>query len=321
MSVKKIFAAGCFLISAATIAIHFINKVIYLSSSLDNLLSNPSDSFYQWRFGKIYYTTKGKGKPILLIHDLNTFSSSLEWNEIITVLCKKHTVYCMDLLGCGRSDKPYLTYTNFLYVELITDFIKHVIGDKTNVIATGESGSFIVAAAHNDSSIIDKILLVNPAGINLLSKIPNKKSKFITLLINTPIFGTFIYNMFTKRKDIQSLFELDYFFNKKRIDNILVRSYYETAHTGSASPKHLFASMAGYYTTINVSHCLDSLTNSIFILIGDKNKDNILFAEEYREKLPSIELVEICDTKHLPQLEKPNEFLEQIDILFDYDEI
>ena len=93
-------------------------------------------SYYEWKFGKIYYTKKGDGKPLLLIHDLTTSSSAYEWNKVIDKFSKTNTVYCLDLLGCGRSDKPNLTYTNYLYVQLLTDFIKHVIGDKTDIIAT-----------------------------------------------------------------------------------------------------------------------------------------------------------------------------------------
>ena len=168
MSWKKNLFIGTALAGATTLTIHLINKFIYFSATLDNLLSNPSGSYYEWKFGKIYFTKTGEGKPILLIHDLNTFSSAHEWYFIKDQLSKTNTVYCIDLLGCGRSDKPNLIYTNYLYVQLISDFIKHVIGEKCDVIATGESGSFAVAACQNDSSIIDKIIMVNPADISIL---------------------------------------------------------------------------------------------------------------------------------------------------------
>ena len=52
------------------------------------------------------------GTPVLLIHDLSPLSSSYEWCRYAKKLEKQHTVYTIDLLGCGRSEKPYLTYTN-----------------------------------------------------------------------------------------------------------------------------------------------------------------------------------------------------------------
>ncbi|BDF06551.1 alpha/beta fold hydrolase [[Clostridium] hylemonae] len=320
MSWKKKLAAGTALTGAAAVTIHMINKFIYFSATLDDLLSNPSGSYYEWRFGKIYYTKKGEGKPLLLIHDLTTYSSAYEWNKTVDELSKKYTVFSIDLLGCGRSDKPNLTYTNYMYVQLITDFIKHVIGDKTDVIATGESGSFVLAACQNDSSIIDQIVLVNPASIELLGKIPTKRSKCLSWFINTPILGTFVYNMLTKRKDIEALFQMDYFDDSDNVDDDIIRTYYESAHSGNASSKFLFASIMGYYTTINIPHCLESLSNSIYIVAGKSNQDNIDFANDYKDILPSIEIVEMDNTKYLPQLEKPAEFLEQLNILLSSEE-
>ena len=59
------------LFTIATGAIHFINKSIIASASNKNLInSSINHHFYQWRFGRIYYTKQGSGKPLLLIHDL-----------------------------------------------------------------------------------------------------------------------------------------------------------------------------------------------------------------------------------------------------------
>ena len=320
MSWKKKLAAGTALAGVSAVTLHMINKFIYFSATLDDLLTNPSGSYYEWRFGKIYYTKKGKGKPLLLIHDLTTYSSAYEWNKVIEHLSKNYTVFSIDLLGCGRSDKPNLTYTNYMYVQLITDFIKHVIGDKTDVIATGESGSFVLAACQNDNSIVNQIVLVNPASIELLGKIPTKRSKCLSWLINTPIIGTFVYNMLTKRSDIQALFQMDYYYDFDKVEDNIVRTYYESAHSGNASSKYLFASLTGYYTTINIPHCLESLSNSIYIITGKSNRDNIDFANEYKEILPSIEIVEMDETNYLPQLENAHEFLEQINILLSAEE-
>lgn len=316
MSWKKKLAAGTILAGAATVTIHMINKMIYFSATLDNLLSNPSGSFYEWKFGKIYYTKKGEGKPILLIHDLNTCSSSYEWNKVVDELSKSNTVYCMDLLGCGRSEKPCLTYTNFLYVQLITDFIKHVIGEKTDVIATGESGAFTIAACKNDSSIIEQIIMVNPYKLELLSKIPTKRTKIVTWLINLPIVGTFLYNILNKRDNIESLFINNYYYNTDKIDEEILKTYYEAAHSGDSSSKYLFASLKGSYTTINIPFCLQELNNSIYIIAGKENPFYKEYAEEYKVILPSIEIIDFEEAKYLPQLENPEDFIEQVNILF-----
>ena len=66
-------------------------------------------------------------------------------------------VYTIDLLGCGRSEKLNMTYTNYLYVQLISDFIKSEIGHRVNVIATGEAASIPVMACANNPELFDPV--------------------------------------------------------------------------------------------------------------------------------------------------------------------
>lgn len=317
MSWKKKIITGITLSGATTLAIHMINKFIYYSASLDNLLDNPSGSYYDWKFGKIYYKKTGQGYPLLLIHDMNTYSSGHEWNKVLDELSKTNTVYRIDLLGCGRSDKPNLTYTNYLYAQLITDFIKHVIGKRVNILATGESGAFAIAACNNDDSIIKKIILINPADIKELSKIPTRKSKLSANLINLPVIGTLLYNILTRYDIIDQLFKESYFYNQHKVDDELVQTYYEAAHMGIGSPRYLFASLNSRYATVNLKHCLSSLTNSIYLILGSGKKENKEIAEHYQNILPSIESETISETKHLPQLEKPHEFIEKVKLFLE----
>ena len=317
MSLKKKIITGITITSTSALVIHIINKFIYYSASLDNLLDNPSGAYYDWKFGKIYYKKMGKGYPLLLIHDLNTYSSGHEWNKVLKKLSMTNTVYRIDLLGCGRSDKPNLTYTNYLYAQLISDFIKRVIGQKTNVIATGESGAFAISACNNDDSIIKKIILINPPDIKEVSKIPNKRSKVSANLISLPIIGTFLYNILTRKTNIENLFKELYFSKYNIAEDELVQTYYEAAHMGTGSPRYLLASLNSHYTTVNLKHCLKSLTNSIYLIMGKDKDKNDEIADSYQSIMPSIEAETIDRTKQLPQLERPDEFMKKIEIFLE----
>lgn len=127
--------------AGAATATAFINKAIKISATSKNVLNDPKSLCYKWRLGNIHYTKSGNGKPLLLIHDLTPASSGYEWTPLVNKLSENYTVYTIDLLGCGRSEKPNLTYTNYLYVQLLSDFIKSEIGHRTDVIATGASAA------------------------------------------------------------------------------------------------------------------------------------------------------------------------------------
>lgn len=318
MNWKKKFATFTAVSALSVFIMHIINRIIYFTSTLDNLLDNFEGHYYEWRFGKIFYTKKGSGKPILLIHDLNTMSSGYEWHKLENQLAKTNTVYVIDLLGCGRSHKPNMTYTNYLYVQMITDFIKHIIGEKTDIISSGLSSSFVLMACHNDNSIIDKIVMVSPASLTSLNKLPTNNTRIIKMLINIPVIGTLVYNILFSKKKITSLLEKAYYYDSNRLSDRLINIYYESAHSGKTSSKYLFSSIKGRYINSNITLCLETLTNSIFIINGDNKIENLnIAAEQYQDKVPSIEIINIEKSLLVPHLEQPEEFFKQVQILLE----
>ena len=140
----KRFRHFVFLTTASVAGLHAINKVINYTASLKNLTSSYSGNYYKWRYGNIFFTKHGNGQPLLLIHDLDPSSSSYEWTRMIKKLEKNHTVYTVDLPGCGHSDKPEMIYSNYLFVQFLHDFVKDVIKETPSVAATGSSGSFTI---------------------------------------------------------------------------------------------------------------------------------------------------------------------------------
>lgn len=304
------------LITLSTIAIHIVNKIISASSQIKNLLRADNGFYYDWRFGQIYYTKQGSGAPLLLIHDLTPCSSAQEWTRIINTLSSHYTIYTLDLLGCGRSDKPKITYTNFLYVQLITDFVKNIIGQKTNVIASGLSGSFTIMACSNDKEVFNKIMLVNPEDLAVLNQAPTKKSKFAKYLLEFPIIGTLVYNMITAKPNVELLFTEQYLYNPFRTDHTLIDTYYEAAHTQNGSGKYLLSSIIGKYIYCNIAHGLKGIDNSIFIVCGKAKAGIEETIALYTALNRAVEYEVIPNAKQLPQLEAPEQLLEMVRIFF-----
>lgn len=298
------------------LTIYILNRIVFYLATINDLLNSNNGEYFDWRFGKVYYTTRGKGSPILLIHDLNEKSSAYEWNRIVEELSKTNTVYTMDLLGCGRSEKPNITYTNYLYVQLISDFIKTIIKHKTNVIATGISSSFVIMSCNVEPDIYEKIMMINPISLKVLSQVPSKRTKTLKLLINTPIVGTLVYNMLTTKKSIRNAFSESYLYKLDKIKDQDIEVYYEAAHRSGVDSKYLLSSMKGRYININICHALKQIDNSLIILGGGNFPFIAETAEEYTQCNSAIEVEYINNTKYLPQLESPDKILEQINIFF-----
>lgn len=315
MKTKNKLLTLLLLSAGATAATAAINKFIKTSAISKNLLAEPQSLCYKWRLGDIHYTKEGSGNPLLLIHDLNAYSSGCEWNMLISRLKDHYTIYTLDLLGCGRSEKPCMIYTNYLYVQLISDFIKSEIGHRANVISTGESASIPIMACANSPELFNQLMLINPSSLLDYSQIPGKTAKSYKFLLDMPVLGTLLYHIASSRNEIIDYFKKEAFSNHYSVKSSLIESYYESAHLG-ASPKSIYASVKCNYTKCNIVNALKKIDNSIYLVGGEETIGIAERLEEYKSYNPAIETTLIPATKHLPQLENPAELQKIIKTYF-----
>ena len=216
-----------------------ISGINMIFSFIEELLHRemPDGSrFYVWTHGKIFYHAKGTGKPILLIHGFEPYQSGKDLAGLSNHLASNHTVYRMDLLGFGHSDKPWFSYTNYLYVQLILNFIQDVIGEPCDIVACGGSCLCALQANKQDPSMIGKIILVDPV---YEEPFPYRGtiSNVMRKVIDYPIIGTFLYNLYgLTRRD---------FFDKEG--------------------RHVFTSRFGGYLTSSLTGNEDLITDQVLI--------------------------------------------------------
>lgn len=294
-------------------AIHLTNRFIDAAASMKNMLTVDKGTFYKWKNGTVYYSKYGFGSPILLVHDLNPASSSFEWSKLIHKLEKNHTVYTIDLLGCGRSDKPYLTYTNYLYVQLITDFIKEIIKEKTTIISTGKSCSFTIMASHMEKDLFHEVICINPESLEECSEGSSNIDRVRKWFMETPILGTFIYNIEMSHKNIDMLFRSQYYKRSQLIPSKFEDIYFESSHLDRSHGKYLLGSIYGKYTNISITHALPKLEKPIHI-IGSRDYRNMVdIVNSYVQHNSNIETVFLSNCKLLPQLEVPDKLHQVIE--------
>ncbi|XP_057986124.1 pheophytinase, chloroplastic isoform X2 [Hevea brasiliensis] len=102
--------------------------------------------------------------PLLLVHG---FGASIpHWRRNIATLSQNYTVYAIDLLGFGASDKPKgFAYTMEAWAELILDFLHEVI-QKPTVLIGNSVGSLacVIAASESRQTLVRGLVLLNCAG-------------------------------------------------------------------------------------------------------------------------------------------------------------
>lgn len=292
-----------------------VNKLLFLTSTIKEVHNHTKkNKTYEWRFGKIHYTKSGKGTPLLLIHDLIPGSSDYEWQEIIKPLSKTHTVYTIDLLGFGHSEKPAITYTNYLYVQLITDFIKNIIGRRCDTITSGSAASIAIMACRLDESLFNRMMLISPDALANTAKIPTKRTKTLKFALELPLIGTFLYNTMVNYLRIKIDFKKHYFSNSYNITPKLITAYTEASQLYGSNSRYVYSSLRGNYINFSVSRALSEINNSIYIINGADTVNYKQIAKEYQQQNASIETNIIYHAKHFPQLENPSGLLKHCSI-------
>lgn len=285
------------------------NRLISYMATKDNLLAEQEMLTYDWTHGKIKYRKAGKGSPIVLLHDINYYGNSFEYHFVIPKLAKGHTVYALDFLGCGQSEKPKMEYTNFLYVQMLCSFIQDIIGKKTTIVTSGLSASVAIMAQRYQPDLFDQIILTNPSDIYDVSG--NKKlEKYMAKGLEFPLFGTLAYNLLTTRNRVTKTLK-NKFYDIKKCNSSISDRFFESAHLGDADAKFIYLSITGNYLAANTIPALEEMDN-LTILLGEEKERGIEIASHYKRFVGHIHVYKISKTKDYPQLEATDTFVETI---------
>ncbi len=299
-------------LTLAGVSIQLINN--YLFKEGREKLQNRGRQFhpFHWKFGTVHYQRIGSGTPILLVHDTFTGASSVEFEQIIQQLSKKHEVFSIDLLGYGFSEKVNITYTGYLYVQLIHDFITQVIQEKqVDVITSGNSHVFALFASYQSTDLIRKCIMINPPDLDSTMMTPSKRNYTLKYLFELPYIGTTLYNIVHSRFMFNRMLRLN---NKTNLSSYIEEFYYN-AHNDDSRIRYAFASNLCNYLNLDLRNILNKLDNSLYIINGHKQEEHARFIEnQYTFTNPSIECATIKNTSNFPHIENPYATFETIEL-------
>jgi pimeloyl-ACP methyl ester carboxylesterase len=111
----------------------------------------------------VRYLDKNKsGIPLLLLHGLG--GSIESWSNNINFLSTKFRIIALDLPGFGLSDKPKISYSIKFYMSFLEKFIKRIKLNHLFIIGSSLGGHIAVEFALKNRKMVDKLILISPAG-------------------------------------------------------------------------------------------------------------------------------------------------------------
>jgi pimeloyl-ACP methyl ester carboxylesterase len=269
---------------------------------------------FAWTQGDIWYTVKGQGEPLVLVHGIYAGASSYEYRHVFDRLAQDFRVYALDLLGFGLSARPSITYTPVLYEELIEDFVRQVVGGAdhpVNVVASTLGAAFTVRAAAERPGLFSRLVLIEPTGIESLAKAGDSLGRRIgRAVLRSPLLGQGIYNLITSRPSIRYYLKSQTYVDPTMVSDDMVDNYYTMSH----QPGGRYAPASFISGTLNtpVASVYPLLKQPILLCWGkDAPFTPLENARAFRQANPRAEL-RVFDCGGLPQDEQAEEFTREV---------
>ena len=240
-------------------------------------------------FGQtIRYYDVGSGPPLLLIHGLG--GDADEWALCFEPFSKSHRVLALDLLGFGRSDKPPIEYHIAGFVEVVEHFLKTLRIDQTAILGESLGGWIAAAFALKFPKIVDKLILVDAAGVWGDIKDLPIDVRVSTLGHLREVFQLLFYD---KRLVSEALVDMAYRLHLERGDGPTIDSVLRSQEGGRERLDNVIGGIAA--PTLIVWGEQDEM---IPLSVGQRLYQLIAGSK--------LEVIPQCG--HLPALEKPAEF-------------
>ncbi|XP_042062771.1 pheophytinase, chloroplastic [Salvia splendens] len=255
--------------------------------------------------------------PLLLVHGFG--ASIAHWRRNIPTLAQSHTVYTIDLLGFGASDKPAgFQYTMETWAQLILDFLDEVV-QRPTVLLGNSVGSLacVIAAAESSQSLVRALVLFNCAGgMNNKAIVDDWRIKLflpllwlIDFLLKQRGIASYLFDRARQRENLRNVL-LSVYGNKENVDDELVEIIRRPALDEGALDA--FVSIITGPPGPNPVQLMPKISLPVLLLWGDQDPFTPIdgpvgkYFSSLPAQLPSVSLFMLEGVGHCPHDDRPD---------------
>jgi pimeloyl-ACP methyl ester carboxylesterase len=248
-------------------------------------------------------TTSSESAPLLLLHG---FGSALtQWQENLLPLSQANSVYALDLIGFGVSEKASTNYKVGLWVEQVYEFWRTFIGRPLVLVGHSLGALVALSAAVAHPEMVDRLVLITlpAARQELLPPWLQPLVAAVEGLFTTPLLVRPLFQVILRPNVIRSVLRKVYV-NQERVTESLIEGFLTPGLDRGAS--RAFCQLAQARTQTDFSRATKELLQDvqvpILLLWGDQDRVIPLsWGRQLAESVGSqIKLVEIPNAGHCP---------------------
>jgi len=240
-------------------------------------------------FGRnIRYYDVGSGPALVLIHGIG--GDADEWAFCLEPLSASHRVIALDLLGFGRSDKPFLAYCIEVFVEVLETFLHDLDIARPTLIGASLGGWIAAAAALKTPQALDKLVLVDAAGVW-----GDTKELPVDLHVST-------------RRHMREVMEMIFYDKKLATDELIDLAYAQHLQRGDGyTIQRILQNLRDGREFLDSR--IATLTLPTLLIWGEEDElIPVATGRRMHTLIPGSQLAVIPQCGHLPAFEKPIEF-------------
>ena len=252
---------------------------------------------------QLVYTVSGEGPSLILLHGFG--AQGWMWEHQQEAFAKHFTVYTLDLLGHGYSDRPHLAYTPDVFIDSVKGFMSELDMTRAHFIGNSLGAGVAMGMAIKYPRSTDKIVLIGgfPQGVKEKAAL----WAYRVFLNFEPVFLLRIGFHLSGKGLLRSTLD-NLVVDKKLItDDVIDRAYRFRTFAGSA---HVLFSTRNNIRRWEEHYAprISDITALTLVMWGAHDP---LFplpvGEELHQQIPNSKFRAIEDAGHLTMWEKPQE--------------
>jgi len=267
--------------------------------------------------GNIAVYENGTGNiPIVLLHGGGVDSAMLSWREIMNSMPEQYTVYAIDLLGYGKSDRPESMEGESFYPKHISA-VENVVDQLhlNNFVLSGLSMGGAISIGYTLKNPDKVIALVPVDSWGLVSKMPIHG--FYYWYVNTSLLKA-SYRLFAKHRwMVKWSLEYSLIGDRSKISKSLIDEVFalcQIPNPEKSMQDYQRSSLTKRGTIPDYTERLKELQMPVLFINGEK--DSLVKLKDVTKASQSVkngQLHIMKGCKHWSQKERPEEYVKVID--------
>lgn len=251
--------------------------------------------------------------PLILLHGFGT--SIGHWRQNLSELSQHHTVYALDMLGFGASEKVLTDYNVALWVEQVYDFWRTFIRQPVVLIGNSTGSLVCLAAAAAHPEMVAGIVMISLPDLSVReTAIPRRLRPVVRVVeqvFTSPLLLRSLFHIVRRPNIVRPWAAIAYANPASVTEELLEILIGPAQDRGSAQAFcAILKAMISPEFGPNIQAVLPTLQIPILLVWGQQDRmipQNFARPRQFLEYNPNLQLLEIPNAGHCPHDECPEQ--------------